>query len=70
MYSYFVCIFRVRSFLFDFQVRVLVALVTVFFYRMEERVVLRFQWMDIEQDLIVYDKDRETLLDLILDLGG
>ena len=29
--------------------------------------VLRFQWMDIEQDLTIYDKDKETLLDLILD---
>ena len=34
---------------------------------MEERVILRFKWKDNEQDLTVYDKDRETLLDLILD---
>jgi hypothetical protein len=34
---------------------------------MDERVVLSFQWKEVIQDLIVYDKDRETLLDLILD---
>ena len=39
----------------------------IFCFRMDERVVLRFQWKEVIQDLIVYDKDRETLLDLILD---